>query len=65
MFIRLALILSALLIVVSFAAYLFTRDNRFLGFAWQVVRFILFALLVFGVLYLLERYGLAAWKVLL
>lgn len=65
MLIRLALIISALLVVTSFAAYLFTRDKRFLGFAWQVVRFILFALLVFGVLYLLERYGLAAWKVLL
>lgn len=65
MLIRLALILSALLIVISFAAYLFTRDNRYLGLAWQVVRFILFSLLVFGVLYLLERYGLVAWKVLL
>ncbi len=65
MLIRLALILSALLVVVSFAAYLLTRDTRYLSFAWQVVRFILFALLVFGVLYLLERFGLSAWKVLL
>lgn len=65
MLIRLALILSALLVVVSFAAYLFTRDTRYLHFAWQVVRFIVFVLLVFGVLYLLERFGLAAWKVLL
>lgn len=65
MLIRLALLLSALLIVTSFATYLFTRDVRYLRFAWQVVRFMLIVVLVFGVLYLLERYGLAAWQVLL
>jgi hypothetical protein len=65
MLIRLALFLSVLLIVTSFAAYLFTRDKRYLQFAWQVVRFILFVLLVFGALLLLERFGLVAWRVLL
>jgi len=63
--IRLAVILAALLIVVSFGAYIFTREQRYLRFAWQVVRFIVFALLVFGALYLLERFGLVAWRVLL
>jgi len=63
--IRLAVLISALLIVASFGAYIFTRDPRYLRFAWQVVRFIVFALLVFGALYLLERFGLVAWRVLL
>jgi hypothetical protein len=63
--IRLAVLISALLIVASFGAYIFTRDQRYLRFAWQVVRFIVFALLVFGALYLLERFGLVAWRVLL
>ena len=65
MLIRFALLISALLIVGSFAAYLFTHDSRYLRFAWQVVRFILIVVMVFGVLYLLERYGLVAWKVFL
>ena len=65
MLIRLAVLISALLIVASFGAYIFTRDRRYLRFAWQVVRFIVFALLVFGALYLLERFGLVAWRVLL
>ncbi len=65
MLIRLVVLLSALLIVASFGAYIFTRDRRYLRFAWQVVRFIVFALLVFGALYLLERFGLVAWRVLL
>lgn len=65
MLIRLAVLISALLIVASFGAYIFTRDQRYLRFAWQVVRFIMFALLVFGALYLLERFGLVAWRVLL
>ena len=64
MLIRLAVLISALLIVASFGAYIFTRDQRYLRFAWQVVRFIVFALLVFGALYLLERFGLVAWRVL-
>jgi hypothetical protein len=63
--IRLAVLISALLIVASFGAYVFTREQRYLRFAWQVVRFIVFALLVFGALYLLERFGLVAWRVLL
>jgi len=62
--IRLAVLISALLIMASFGAYVFTRDQRYLRFAWQVVRFIVFALLVFGALYLLERFGLVAWRVL-
>ncbi|MDO8311513.1 MAG: hypothetical protein Q7T25_06210 [Sideroxyarcus sp.] len=64
MIIRLALLFSALLIVTSFATYIFTRDARYLRFAWQVGQFMLLVILVFGALFLLERYGLVAWRVL-
>jgi hypothetical protein len=64
MLIRLALLLSILLIVSSAALYLITRDPRYPRFIWQVVRFMGYMLLVFGALYLLERYGLVAWRVL-
>jgi hypothetical protein len=64
MLIRLALLLSILLIVSSAAFYLVTRDQRYPRFIWQVVRFMGYVLMVFGALYLLERYGLVAWRVL-
>jgi len=44
--------------------YLITHDSRYRSFAWQVVRFMAYVLLVFLALYLLERYGLVAWGVL-
>lgn len=62
---RLLLVFSALLIVLSAGMYLFTRQQRYLRFAWRVVRFIVILLLVFGVLFLLERYVLIGWRVLL
>ncbi|MBU1213881.1 MAG: hypothetical protein KKF58_03715 [Gammaproteobacteria bacterium] len=63
MLIRLVLLLSALLLAVSGLAYLFTRDLRYLIIIRQIVRFLLFLLLVFAVLYVLERFGLVAWRV--
>ena len=36
---RLLLILSALAIVLSGVFYIFTRDARYLNFAWKIVRF--------------------------
>lgn len=62
---RLLMILLALVIVLSGGMYLFTRQQRYLRFAWQVVRFGVLMLLVFGVLFLLERYVLIGWRVLL
>lgn len=62
---RLILLLSALLIVLSGGLYVFTRKQRYLRFAWQVVRFVVVLLLVFAVLFVLERYVLVAWRVLL
>ena len=64
MLIRLALLLAILLVASSAALYLITRDPRYPRFIWQVVRFMGYLLLVFGALYLLERYGLVAWRVL-
>jgi hypothetical protein len=64
MLIRLALLISILLIVSSAVMFLLTRDPRYSRFAWQVVRFMFYTLLVFVALFLLERYGLVAWRVL-
>lgn len=62
---RLFLILAALLLVLSGAMYLFTRNRRYLKFAWQTVRVVILLVLVFGLLLLLERYVLVAWRVFL
>lgn len=64
MLIRLVLILSALTLAVSGLAYLITRDLRYLTFIGRIVRFLVFLLLVFAVLFALERYGLVAWRVM-
>ncbi len=64
MLIRLLLVISALLIVVSGALYLFTDNPRYLKFAWQVVRFVFLVALIFVVLLVLERYALVGWGVL-
>lgn len=62
---RLLFLLSALGIVLSGGMYIFTRNNYYLRLAWQIVRFIGFMALVFGALFLLERYVLVGWGILL
>ena len=62
---RLVIVLVALLLVISGGMYIFTRNRRYLQFAWQALRFAGLLLLVFALLFLLERYVLAGWKVLL
>lgn len=62
---RLFLILVALLLVLSVGIYAFTRDRRYLRFAWQTLRFSVFLLLGFAVLFVLERYVLTGWRILL
>jgi len=52
---RLIGILVLIAIVGSIALYLFTRDRRYLTFAWRVFQFALVFLLVFLALYVLER----------
>lgn len=62
---RLLIILTALTLVMSGGMYVFTRDRRYLRFARQVLRFVVFSLLVFAVLFVLERYVLIGWGTLL
>lgn len=62
---RLFLILVVLLLVLSGWMYVFTRNRRYLKFAWQTLRFTVLLLLVFAVLFVLERYVLVGWRVLL
>jgi hypothetical protein len=52
---RLVGILVLITIAGSIALYLFTRNRRFLAFAWRVFQFALIFLLVFMALYVLER----------
>ncbi len=62
---RLFLILVTLLLILSGGMYVFTRDRRYLKFAWQILRFAALLQLLFAVLFVLERYVLAGWRVLL
>ncbi|MGO8755177.1 MAG: hypothetical protein ACLQHK_08100 [Gallionellaceae bacterium] len=62
---RLLFFLSALSIILSGGMYVFTRNRRYLRIAWEIVRFTVYALLIFAALYLLERYVLIGWKVLM
>ena len=61
---RLFLILVTLLLVLSGGMYVFTRDRRYLRFAWQTVRLSVFLLLVLALLFVLERYVLIGWRVI-
>lgn len=62
---RFFLLSATLLLVLSGGMYIFTRNRRYLKFAWQTLRFTVLLLLVFGLLFVLERYVLVAWRVLL
>lgn len=52
---RLIGILVLIAIVGSIALYLFTRNRRYLTFAWRVFQFAFVFLLVFLAFYVLER----------
>lgn len=52
---RLVGILVLIAITGSLALYLFTRNRRYLIFAWRVFQFAFVFLLVFMALYVLER----------
>jgi hypothetical protein len=62
---RLFIVLVALLLVLSGGMYIFTRNSRYLEFAWQTVRFTVLLLLVFALLFVLERYVLVGWLAIL
>lgn len=61
---RLFLIFSALTIIITSGMYLFTRKRHYLNLAWQTVRLIVVVLLAFAALYILERYVLTGWRIL-
>ena len=63
--IRLLIVIVILLLVLSGGMYMVTRDNRYLRFAMQTLRFTGFMLLVVGLLFVLERYVLVGWRILL
>lgn len=63
--VRLLLVLVALLLILSVAMYGFTRDTRYYRFAWQTLRVSALLCAVFGLLFVLERYVLVGWRVLL
>lgn len=62
---RLFLVLVILLLALSGGMYVFTRNRRYLKFAWQTLRFTVFLLLILALLFILERYVLVGWRVLL
>jgi len=62
---RLLLILSALAVILTGGMYVFTRNRYYLRLAWQMVRFVAFAILIFAALFVLERYVLTGWSILL
>lgn len=62
---RLFLLLVALLLVLSGGMYIFTRDRRYLKFSWQTLCFAVLLLLVFLLLFVLERYVLVGWRTFL
>jgi hypothetical protein len=62
---RLLFVLVALLLLVSGVMFLVTRNRRYLDFAWQTLRFAVLTIVVFGLLFVLERYVLVGWRVIL
>lgn len=61
---RLLFILSALAIVLSGGLYLLTGNQRYLRLAGKIASFVLFALLILALLFILERYVLIGWRTL-
>jgi hypothetical protein len=61
---RLILILTGITLAIILGMYVLTNDPRYLRYIRQLVRFVVFALLILGALYLLEREVLVGWKIL-
>lgn len=57
---RLVGILVLIALAGALGLYVFTRDRRYLGFAWRVLQFAFVFLVVFLALYVLERLVLVA-----
>ena len=61
---RLLFILTALALVLSGGMYMFTRDRRYLNFAFQVLRVVVYMVVIFALLFVLQRYVLVGWGIL-
>lgn len=61
---RLLLILTAISMGLTFGMYALTNDGRYLRYARQIARFVVFTLLILAALYLLERYVLVGWGIM-
>lgn len=62
---RLFIVLATLMLVLSGLFYIISGNRRYLEFAWQTMRFAVLLLLVFALLFLLERYVLVGWRILI
>lgn len=62
---RLFIVIVVLVLILSVAMFVFKRDPRYLRFARQVLQLSVYLLLAFALLYVLERYVLTGWGVLL
>ena len=62
---RLFVVLVVLVLALSVAMSILKRDARYLKFARQVLQLSVYLLLTFALLYILERYVLTGWGVLL
>ncbi|GBL44313.1 hypothetical protein SFMTTN_0108 [Sulfuriferula multivorans] len=54
--IRLLFVLTLLALVVSGGLYLFTGDRRYVQFVWNVLKFGVVLVLIFGALVVAERF---------
>ena len=61
---RLLLILTAISLSLSVGMYALTNDRRYLRYVRQIVRFVAFTLLILAAVYLLEKYVLVGWGIL-
>jgi len=61
---RLFLVLVLLVLVISGGMYFLTRQRRYLDFAMRTLKFAVMLLMVFALLFILERYVLVGWKIL-
>lgn len=52
---RLAAIGVLIAVAVLLSMWLFSRDRRYLGYAWKIIRLAILAALVFFGIYILER----------
>lgn len=62
---RLLLLVTVIALIACVGMFLYTRNRRYLRLAWEIIRFVFFILLVFGALYVLERYVLVGWNILI